>query len=57
MCDNSKCPSRNQCYRFTATPSNFYQAYGAFEVKEGEEKCEYFWEDLDSSENQLQPDK
>lgn len=50
MCNNSKCPSCNRCYRFTATPSDFYQTYGAFEVEEGEEKCEYFWEDIDSSE-------
>lgn len=48
MCDNSKCPSCKKCYRFTATPNPLYQAYGVFTVEEGEDKCEYFWEDIDS---------
>jgi hypothetical protein len=27
MCDGHKCPLRFSCYRFTATPNDFRQAY------------------------------
>lgn len=42
MCKNDKCPSREKCYRYTATPG-MYQAYVEFSPKEGDDKCRYFW--------------
>lgn len=43
MCANKQCPSREQCYRFTAAPSTF-QSYMKFEVANGDNKCDYFWD-------------
>jgi hypothetical protein len=46
MCDRQDCPSRHQCYRFTAMPNVYRQAYFAPEfspVVNG--KCEYFTQD------------
>ena len=34
MCRNDGCPLRKSCYRFTAIPSPFRQAYTHFEYKE-----------------------
>lgn len=30
MCENRTCPLRNECYRFTATPSD-WQSFAMFE--------------------------
>lgn len=30
------------CYRFTAKPESIIQAYGAFEVSAGADKCAYY---------------
>jgi len=40
MCNNSKCPLREDCYRFKAKPG-YYQTYADFEYDE-EEGCDYF---------------
>lgn len=40
-CSNKDCPIKEKCYRWTATPNEFRQAYCEFEFKDGE--CEYFW--------------
>ena len=42
LCKNNTCPSRKYCYRYTAIPNEFRQSYGLFEVKEDENKCEYY---------------
>jgi len=42
MCENETCPKRAQCYRFTAKPTPYRQAYGDFTPDERGE-CEYFW--------------
>ena len=31
MCLNSECPLKEKCYRFTATPDKYWQAYSDFE--------------------------
>ena len=41
MCANKSCPKKLDCYRFTATPSD-YQYFAGFEYKKG--KCEHFWD-------------
>lgn len=43
-CGNENCPSKLKCYRYTATPG-MRQAYADFAPEEGQDKCEYFWED------------
>ena len=43
MCRDDACPSRQQCYRFTATPSQFLQSYGSFGRMPDAEKCDHFW--------------
>ncbi len=41
MCKNESCPSKNKCYRYTATPLK-EQFYGYFPLKEGENMCDFF---------------
>lgn len=41
MCTDKKCKRKNSCYRYTATPSKYYQSYFAEQVREDDE-CEYF---------------
>ena len=40
MCLNKDCTIRNNCYRFTAIPSEYQQAYSNFQQDE-EGKCEH----------------
>ena len=44
MCDNWRCPSSKNCYRYQAEPHPFYQSYMAFEPIEGEVACSDFME-------------
>lgn len=43
MCANQNCPKRNECYRYTATPSPTRQSYASFQPTLGSDRCEYFW--------------
>lgn len=42
MCLNESCPSRERCYRYMATPSEFMQAYAAFVFPPGSTSCDDF---------------
>ena len=44
MCDGAGCEAREKCYRFTATPNEFRQAYMKFTElpKDDDGKCESF---------------
>ena len=42
MCQNTECPSRLECYRFTAKPNPWRQAYMDFKVLDGGDKCDSF---------------
>ncbi len=43
MCNDIFCPVKDDCYRFTATPSYFTQLYADFQYdKLG--KCDYFYD-------------
>lgn len=42
MCADKDCPSRLNCYRFTAPKSEFLQSYGQFE-RGHDDKCEFYW--------------
>lgn len=41
MCENSLCPSRSLCYRFTAIADTF-QSYEIFKVPDGRDYCDYY---------------
>ena len=41
MCTDNHCIKKNSCYRYTATPSKYYQSYFAEQVREDGE-CEYY---------------
>lgn len=41
LCQNVQCPLRFMCYRFTAKPDPYWQAYSDFKPING--VCEYFW--------------
>ena len=43
MCDNTQCPSKEYCYRFTAIPSKFMQSYASFTLEDDEMSCSYFY--------------
>jgi hypothetical protein len=45
-CANYLCPFKDNCYRFTAPASEFWQSYGNFKpyVNENEDLvCDYYW--------------
>lgn len=46
MCENEKCPLKQDCFRYTATPSEHRQSYADFEptVKDGKVLCDWFWD-------------
>jgi hypothetical protein len=50
MCQNNKCPSRNTCFRFTAIPDKVWQSYSDFQVPEGKDRCEHYWDDTEIRE-------
>lgn len=43
MCSDSKCPLKNDCYRFRAIPSEFRQAYAGFTYDQEIKNCENYW--------------
>jgi hypothetical protein len=42
MCNNSECPSKECCFRFTAEPSEFCQSYTNFTLESDEVSCSFF---------------
>ena len=46
MCDNETCPIKETCYRYTATPNEFRQAYGDFQYDKDTKSCDYYWKDV-----------
>jgi hypothetical protein len=42
-CNDSLCPSKDYCYRFTA-PAEIYQYYEIFNREEDAENCDMFWQ-------------
>jgi len=41
-CNDSLCPSKDYCHRFTA-PAGMYQSYGEFNREEDAYNCDMFW--------------
>lgn len=44
MCKGTDCPLKETCYRFTAKPSEYRQAYFLTPPNDGD-KCEHYWKD------------
>ena len=42
-CNDSLCPSKEYCYRFTAPASLIWQTYGVFNREEDAYNCDMFW--------------
>jgi len=52
MCAGNKCPLKETCYRFTATPSEYSQSYFIKTPYDNEyERCEHYWK-MSSKVNQ-----
>lgn len=43
MCQNEDCLLRMKCYRFTATPSEYWQSYVTFTYDNMTGHCRGFW--------------
>lgn len=44
MCRGEGCATKDECYRFKAAPSDFYQSYFTQEpVNTLTQDCDYFW--------------
>ena len=41
MCPGLDCPFKEQCYRFTAEPSEYQSYFADPPIKDG--KCNYYW--------------
>ena len=42
MCNNKTCNKRNNCYRFTANPSEFQYWFNG--EPGSNDECDYFWD-------------
>jgi len=42
-CNDSLCPSKDYCYRFTAPESLIWQSYGVFNREDDAHNCDMFW--------------
>ena len=51
LCKNRQCKFKEDCYRFTAKPSEFYQAYGEFNCKDKVGVDTFFWKNGKPSVN------
>lgn len=45
MCANKDCPLKENCYRFTAKPSE-YQSYVEFQIDDESGECSGFWDNF-----------
>lgn len=46
MCKGGKCPFKDVCHRYTASPNELYQSYfmkPPFKISKGKPSCEMFW--------------
>ena len=41
MCEGTGCPVKDECYRFTASPSDYQSYFVDPPIKDG--KCEMYW--------------
>ena len=57
MCMNKSCPSKDTCYRFTASPNVWRQSYMDFKVAEGLDKCKSYWQDARTEQEKKQDEE
>lgn len=50
MCTNQDCPSKDTCYRFTASPNVWRQSYMEFKPEVDSNQCKYY--SLDNRTNE-----
>ena len=43
-CEDTLCPSKETCYRYTAPASEHYQSYGLFNREEDAINCDMYWD-------------
>ena len=43
-CEDTLCPSKETCYRYTAPASEYYQSYGLFNREEDAINCDMYWD-------------
>lgn len=43
MCMGNNCPKKDNCYRFTAIPSEFMQSYFTIPPIKKDGECDYYW--------------
>lgn len=43
MCKGTDCPHKENCYRFTAKPSEYQSYFAEPPIEDG--KCDYYWGD------------
>jgi hypothetical protein len=51
MCAGGNCPKKQDCYRYTAKPSQYMQSYFSevpYNIEE--QNCDYFWDNSDYKE-------
>tara|TARA_R110000868_G_scaffold108515_2_gene296136 strand:+ start:579 stop:773 length:195 start_codon:yes stop_codon:yes gene_type:complete len=51
MCSKKECKFKEDCYRFTAKPSEFMQTYGEFNCKDKDGIDSFFWKNGKPSVN------
>jgi hypothetical protein len=57
MCKNKECKFKKDCYRFTAKPSEFMQAYNEFNCKDKTSIDTFFWKNGKPSINPKNKDE
>lgn len=45
MCGGEGCQKKDECYRFTATPSDYWQAFFTVSPVDDNGNCDQFWRD------------
>ena len=43
-CEDTLCPSKETCYRYTAPASEHWQSYGLFNREEDAINCDMYWD-------------
>lgn len=54
-CSNVDCPIKKRCYRFTATPNEYWQSYAGFKFYNN--NCDHFIENYDNSKSNVRDRK
>ena len=55
-CSSEYCPLKENCFRYTCKPDEFWQSYSNFEgaLNEDQTKCDYFIDNKEAEKKGLQ---